>query len=95
MRQTLRQTGGQAVRQSNKTKSKLTGDYCNCFAYAPKARVYCAAVIVSVLARHSAVGTATRYGLDGMGLNHSDARFSVPAQIGQGPTQPPVQCSGY
>ena len=39
--------------------------------------------------RDSSVGIATRYGLDGPGIElHWGARFSGPAL---GPTQPPVQ----
>jgi hypothetical protein len=41
---------------------------------------------------NSVVGKATRYGLDGPGIDPWwGARFSAPAQTALGPTQPPKQ----
>jgi hypothetical protein len=42
--------------------------------------------------RDSSVGIATRYGLDGLGIESRwGAGFSVPVQTGPGSTQPPVR----
>jgi hypothetical protein len=42
-------------------------------------------VFLVMVSRDSAVGTATRYGLDGPGIEHRwGARFSAPAQTGPG-----------
>jgi len=42
--------------------------------------------------RDSSVGIATRYGLDGLGIESRwGASFSAPIQTGRGPTQPSIQ----
>jgi len=42
--------------------------------------------------RDSSVGIATRYGLDGPGIEYRwGARFSAPLQTAIGPAQPPIQ----
>ena len=42
--------------------------------------------------RDGSVGIATRYGLDGLGIeSRCEARFSAPVQLALGPTQPPVK----
>jgi len=42
--------------------------------------------------RDSSVGIATRYGLDGQGIESWwEVRFSAPVQTGPRPTQPPIQ----
>jgi hypothetical protein len=46
----------------------------------------------TILDRDSSVGIATRYGLDGPGIeSRLVARFSAHVQTGPGPSQPPVQ----
>jgi hypothetical protein len=44
-----------------------------------------------VVGRDSSVGTATRFGLDGPGIESRWRRLSATFQIGPGPTQPPRQ----
>ena len=47
------------------------------------------------MGRDSSVGTATRYGLDGPGIESRwGARFSAPIQTGPG-VPPSLLCSGY
>ena len=44
------------------------------------------------MGRDSIVAIATRYGLDGPGIESRwETRFSAPVQTGLGPTQPPIK----
>jgi len=48
--------------------------------------------IFNIGARYSSVGTATRYGLDGPGIESQWGRdFPHPSRPALGPTQPPIQ----
>jgi len=45
-----------------------------------------------MLGRGSSVGIATRYGLDGAGIESRWGRdFPHPSKLAMGPTQPPIQ----
>ena len=65
----------------------ITGDKSDCS--------YMKALFVRlsfVLGRDSSVGLATRYGLDGPGIEFRWGRgFSQPSRAALGPTQPPIQ----
>ena len=48
--------------------------------------------LLMLMGRYSAVGTATRYGLDGLGIESRWGRgFPHPSRPSLRPTQPPVQ----
>jgi len=47
--------------------------------------------VTKIVSWDSSVGIATRYGLDGPGIESGWARFSAPLQTDLRPTEPPIQ----